>query len=61
MIHWRLAGAMVVVGLPWSERMLKSGSYYGATAVGGATTEDITQARELGARLAEVATKLTTN
>ena len=35
MIHWMLACGMVVVGLPWSERMLKSGSYYGATAVGG--------------------------
>ena len=61
MIHWMLACGMVVVGLPWSERMLKSGSYYGATAVGGPTAEDTTQARELGARLAEVATKLTTN
>ena len=61
MIHWMLACGMVVVGLPWSEGMLKSGSYYGATAVGGPTTEDITQARELGARLAELATKLTAN
>ena len=58
MIHWMLACGMVVVGLPWGERMLKSGSYYGATAVGEPVTEDLAQARELGARLAEVAAKL---
>jgi len=58
MIHWMLACGMVVVGLPWGERMLKSGSYYGATTVGDPTTEDLAQARELGARLAAVATKL---
>ena len=58
MIHWMLACGMVVVGLPWDERMLRSGSYYGATAVGDPTPEDLAQARELGARLAAVATKL---
>jgi NAD(P)H dehydrogenase (quinone) len=58
MIHWMLACGMVVVGLPWGERMRVSGSYYGATAVGDMTTEDMAQARELGARLASVATKL---
>ena len=58
LIHWMLACGMVVVGLPWEERMRVSGSYYGATAVGDMTTEDMGQARELGARLASVATKL---
>ena len=61
MLHWMLACGMVVVGLPWSERMVNSGSYYGATAVGDATTEDLAQAQELGARLAAVAMKLATN
>ena len=59
MLHWMLACGMVVVGLPWGEAMRNSGSYYGATAVGDATREDLAQARELGARLAAVATKLT--
>jgi NAD(P)H dehydrogenase (quinone) len=58
MIHWIMACGMVVVGLPWGERMKKSGSYYGATAVGDVTEEDLAQARELGARLASVATRL---
>ena len=52
LIHWMLACGMVVVGLPWSERMRTSGSYYGATAAGGVTEDDLAQARELGARLA---------
>ena len=38
--------------------MRSSGSYYGATAVGEVTNEDLAQARELGARLAAVAAKL---
>ena len=59
MLHWMLACGMVVLGLPWSERMRNSGSYYGATAVGEVTKEDLTQARELGARVAAVAAKLT--
>ena len=58
MLHWMLACGMVVVGLPWGERMKGSGSYYGATAVGDVTTEDLAQARELGARLASVAARL---
>ena len=49
---------MLVVGLPWSERMRTSGSYYGATAAGGVTPEDRTQARELGARLARITARL---
>ena len=59
MLHWMLACGMVVVGLPWGERMRNSGSYYGATAVGDVTDEDLFQARELGARLAAVTAKLT--
>ena len=52
LIHWMLACGMVIVGLPWSERMRVSGSYYGATAAGGVTDDDVAQARELGARMA---------
>ena len=59
MLHWMLACGMIVVGLPWGEPMRNSGSYYGATAVGDVTQEDLAQARELGARLAAVAAKLT--
>ena len=58
LIHWMLACGTVVVGLPWSDAMRTSGSYYGATAVGGVTEEDLAQARELGARVATVAAKL---
>ena len=58
LIHWMLACGMVIVGLPWSERMRTSGSYYGATAAGGVTGGDLAQARELGARLARYAALL---
>ncbi len=58
LIHWMLACGMVVVGLPWSDPMRTSGSYYGATAVGGVTEQDLAQARDLGARVATVAAKL---
>ena len=58
-VHWMLACGMIVVGLPWSERMRTSGSYYGATAAGGVTAEDLAQARELGARLAIVTAQVT--
>ena len=58
LIHWMLACGIVVVGLPWSERMRQSGSYYGATAAGVASEDDLAQARELGARLARVADRL---
>ena len=55
LVHWMLACGMVIVGLPWSERMRTSGSYYGATAAGGVTVDDLAQARELGLRLARFA------
>jgi NAD(P)H dehydrogenase (quinone) len=55
LIHLLLSHGMIVVGLPWSEMMRRSGSYYGATAHGDVTDEDRAQARALGARLAELA------
>ena len=58
LVHWMLACGMVVVGLPWSERMRLSGSYYGATAAGGVSPDDLAQARDLGARLAQVTDRL---
>ena len=58
LIHWMLACGMVIVGLPWSERMRVSGSYYGATAAGAVTEDDLSQARDLGARLAEFTARL---
>lgn len=57
-LHLLLAHGMVVVGLPWSERMRVSGSYYGATAVGQVSEDDRAQARELGRRVAELARRL---
>jgi len=59
LLHLLLAHGMIVVGLPWSERMRVSGSYYGATAVGRVTDDDRAQARELGRRVAEMALRLT--
>ena len=58
LIHWMLACGMIVVGLPWSDRMRHAGSYYGATAAGGASDDELAQARDLGARVAAVAAKL---
>ena len=57
-IHWMLACGMVIVGLPWSERMKESGSYYGATATGGVAPEDLIQAEALGLRVAALAARL---
>ncbi len=58
LIHWMFACGMVVVGLPWSDRMRHSGSYYGATAAGGVSNDDFAQAEALGARVAALATRL---
>lgn len=58
LLHLLLAHGMVVVGLPWSERMRVAGSYYGATAHGQVTDDDREQARALGRRVAEVARRL---
>ena len=58
LIHWMLACGMVIVGLPWSERMRTAGSYYGATAAGAVNEDDLAQARDLGRRTAEFAVRL---
>lgn len=58
LLHLLFAHGMVVLGLPWSERMRRSGSYYGATAHGEVTEDDRAQARELGRRVAELAQRL---
>jgi NAD(P)H dehydrogenase (quinone) len=57
--HLLLSHGMLLIGLPWSETMRRSGSYYGATAHGSVTDEDRAQARALGHRVAEYAVKLT--
>ena len=58
LIHWMLACGMIVVGLPWSDRMRYSGSYYGASAAGEVSDEDLAQAQDLGARLAIITARL---
>jgi NAD(P)H dehydrogenase (quinone) len=57
LLHLLLAHGMVVVGLPWSERMRVAGSYYGATAHGQVTDDDREQARALGRRVAQIASR----
>lgn len=54
-LHWFLGNGMIVAGLPWTPRMARAGSYYGATAIGSVTEEDLEQARALGRRVAELA------
>ncbi len=58
LLHLLLAHGMLVVGLPWSDRMRRSGSYYGATAHGEVTDDDREQARALGRRVAETVVRL---
>jgi NAD(P)H dehydrogenase (quinone) len=58
LIHLLLAHGMIIIGLPWTEAMRRSGSYYGATAHGEVTDDDRAQARALGARVAEYALRL---
>ncbi len=58
LMHLVLGHGMVFVGLPWSEAMRESGSYYGATAHGAVTGLDRQQARALGKRVAQVAVSL---
>ena len=58
LMHLILSHGMVFVGLPWSETMRRSGSYYGATAHGEVTEDDRKQARALGRRVAEMAQRL---
>jgi len=58
LLHLLFAHGMLVLGLPWSERMRRSGSYYGATAHGEVTNDDRAQARDLGRRVAELSQRL---
>ncbi|MCC7365536.1 MAG: NAD(P)H-dependent oxidoreductase [Dehalococcoidia bacterium] len=58
LVHLLFAHGMLIVGLPWSEAMRESGSYYGATAHGRVTELDMEQARALGRRVAEYAIRL---
>ena len=58
LVRWMLACGMIVVGLPWSERMRYSASYYGATSAGGVSKDDLAQAEALGARVAAIAARL---
>lgn len=58
LLHLLLSHGLIVVGLPWSDRMRTAGSYYGATAHGVVTDDDREQARALGRRVAEVAGRL---
>jgi len=58
LLHLLVGHGMVFVGLPWSERMRRSGSYYGATAVGTVSEDDREQARALGRRVASLALRL---
>lgn len=58
LLHILLSHGLIVVGLPWSELLRRSGSYYGATAHGEVTDDDREQARALGRRVAETALAL---
>ena len=58
LMHLLVGHGMIFVGLPWSERMRRSGSYYGATAAGAVTDDDREQARALGRRVARLAVRL---
>ena len=58
LIHWMLACGMIIVGLPWTDEMRITGSYYGATAAGEVSSQDQAQARRLGARVAETSLRL---
>ena len=57
-LHWFLGNGMIIVGLPWTDRMRVSGSYYGATAIGDVTEDDVQQARDLGKRVAEITVRI---
>jgi NAD(P)H dehydrogenase (quinone) len=58
LMHLLLSHGMLFVGLPWSDWMRRSGSYYGATAHGEVTEDDREQARALGRRVAELTLRL---
>ena len=58
LLHLLVGHGMIFVGLQWTERMRRSGSYYGATASGELTNDDRDQARALGWRVATLAVRL---
>ena len=58
LMHLLVGHGMIFVGIPWSEQMRRSGSYYGATAAGAVTDDDREQARALGRRVARLAVRL---
>ena len=58
LFHLLVGHGMVFVGLPWTNDMHHSGSYYGATAYGKVTDLDRSQARALGRRTASFALRL---
>ena len=58
LMHLLVGHGMIFVGIPWSERMRRSGSYYGATAAGAVSDDDREQARALGRRVARLAVRL---
>jgi NAD(P)H dehydrogenase (quinone) len=58
LFHLLVGHGMVFVGIPWSELMRRSGSYYGATAYAEVTEDDRQQAQALGQRVAEFAIRL---
>jgi NAD(P)H dehydrogenase (quinone) len=58
LLHLMLSWGMVIVGLPWTDRMATSGSYYGATVHGTMNGDDEEQARSIGSRTAQMASYL---
>ncbi|MBI2855893.1 MAG: NAD(P)H-dependent oxidoreductase [Chloroflexi bacterium] len=58
LLHWGLSWGMIAVGLPWTDRMVTSGSYYGATVHGDMNPDDAGQAGTLGSRTAQLASYL---
>lgn len=58
LVHLIMSHGMLLVGLPWTNRMRLAGSYYGATAHGAVTDDDREQARTLGERVARFCLRL---
>ncbi len=58
LFHLLASHGLLFVGLPWSDRMRRSGSYYGATAHGQVTDDDRAQAHALGRRVARLTVRL---
>ena len=58
LFHLLASHGLLFVGLPWSDRMRRSGSFYGATAHGQVTDDDRAQAHALGRRVARLTVRL---